>query len=249
MAARSDRAVRVRQTRITRHLDRHSDRGDLTARAARENSRLGASRYRRSCGGAMAKRRKLPRYKQEAEAVVPVRHRIPADTNQQAPNNSYGPPVLFYEDIPFTCCDCGAEEVWTAEQQKWSYEVAKGAILLDGYPLPALPTGTQSAAARAGQSTDHRCTLTRSDPSAGRIRQHRQPPIAQTVDQGSARAQQFRWKMSPRRSWAGGPAWEVVVPHPESPEFGEQLLVRQAPTFAEVSPPRAEGDRPAVVLE
>ncbi|WP_238945951.1 zinc-ribbon domain containing protein [Vandammella animalimorsus] len=29
---------------------------------------------------------------------------------------------------PFTCCRCGAQEVWTAKQQKWWYEVAHGPI-------------------------------------------------------------------------------------------------------------------------
>jgi len=53
--------------------------------------------------------------------------RIPADTSQQAPNNSYSP-KLFYEDTPFTCVDCGKEEIWTAKQQKWWHEVAKGEI-------------------------------------------------------------------------------------------------------------------------
>ncbi len=32
----------------------------------------------------------------------------------------------FYDDIPFTCKDCGKDEVWTATQQKWWYEVAGG---------------------------------------------------------------------------------------------------------------------------
>jgi predicted RNA-binding Zn-ribbon protein involved in translation (DUF1610 family) len=53
--------------------------------------------------------------------------RIPADTSQQAPNNSYSP-KLFYEDMPFVCVDCGKDEIWTAKQQKWWYEVAKGNI-------------------------------------------------------------------------------------------------------------------------
>ena len=53
---------------------------------------------------------------------------IAADIRQQAPNNSYSLPPQFYVDRPFTCRDCGAEEVWTAEQQKWWYEVAKGPI-------------------------------------------------------------------------------------------------------------------------
>lgn len=32
----------------------------------------------------------------------------------------------FYTDIPFRCCDCHQEQIWTASQQKWWYEVAKG---------------------------------------------------------------------------------------------------------------------------
>jgi hypothetical protein len=31
-------------------------------------------------------------------------------------------------DQPFTCLDCGREEVWTAADQKWWYEEAKGKI-------------------------------------------------------------------------------------------------------------------------
>lgn len=50
-----------------------------------------------------------------------------ADLAEQAPNGSYSPPE-FYEDQEFVCADCGAEEVWTAAQQKWWYEVAKGSI-------------------------------------------------------------------------------------------------------------------------
>jgi Probable zinc-ribbon domain len=34
----------------------------------------------------------------------------------------------YYLDKPFTCIDCGKSEVWTASQQKWWYEVAKGAV-------------------------------------------------------------------------------------------------------------------------
>ena len=43
-------------------------------------------------------------------------------------NNTYGVLPAFYEDRPFTCRDCGAEEVWTAKQQKWWYEVVHGHI-------------------------------------------------------------------------------------------------------------------------
>ena len=52
---------------------------------------------------------------------------ILAKREQQARNNSYLPP-LFYEDRAFTCAGCGKREVWTAEQQHWWYEVAKGPV-------------------------------------------------------------------------------------------------------------------------
>jgi hypothetical protein len=48
------------------------------------------------------------------------------------PHNSYGEPDFvtrgFYADLPFECVDCSKAEVWTATQQKWWYEVAKGDV-------------------------------------------------------------------------------------------------------------------------
>jgi DNA-directed RNA polymerase subunit M/transcription elongation factor TFIIS len=34
----------------------------------------------------------------------------------------------LYRDLAFACRDCGKEEVWTARQQKWWYEVAGGEL-------------------------------------------------------------------------------------------------------------------------
>lgn len=34
----------------------------------------------------------------------------------------------YYEDLAFDCRDCGARQVWTAEQQQWWYETAKGYV-------------------------------------------------------------------------------------------------------------------------
>lgn len=52
-----------------------------------------------------------------------------ADPSQQVRNeNSYDPPPLYYLDREFTCVDCGKKEVWSAQQQKWYYEVAKGSL-------------------------------------------------------------------------------------------------------------------------
>jgi len=72
--------------------------------------------------------RKKPRYLREEEVLAkPEKGRLSADLSQQASNNSYDPP-LYYEDIEFRCISCRSYEVWTAKQQKWWYEVAKGSI-------------------------------------------------------------------------------------------------------------------------
>jgi hypothetical protein len=55
---------------------------------------------------------------------------VPVKREALAKNNSYGEPQFvrrgYYLDVPFICGGCGSEEVWTAAQQKWWYEVAKG---------------------------------------------------------------------------------------------------------------------------
>ena len=53
---------------------------------------------------------------------------VAADPAQLAHNNTYSPLPKFYVDKPVTCRQCGTEEVWKAERQKWWYEVAKGNI-------------------------------------------------------------------------------------------------------------------------
>ena len=52
---------------------------------------------------------------------------IRANLDKQAPNNSYDV-LAHYADKEFICVDCGKREVWTAKQQQWWYEVAKGPI-------------------------------------------------------------------------------------------------------------------------
>ena len=54
---------------------------------------------------------------------------VMADQTALAHNNTYGLLPLFYLDRAFICRDCGAHELWTAKQQKWWYEVAKGPLL------------------------------------------------------------------------------------------------------------------------
>jgi hypothetical protein len=71
----------------------------------------------------------------------PLHKKTPCDNGRAAVNkqsliwpNTYSddnPGFLirgYYRDEAFRCIDCGAEGVWTAKQQKWWYEVAKGGI-------------------------------------------------------------------------------------------------------------------------
>lgn len=78
-------------------------------------------------------RRRIPRYQRESQEAAAAQPKlplgaVPADLTQQVPNNSYSAKPLYYTDVEFTCRDCGKQEVWTAEQQKWWYEVAKGSL-------------------------------------------------------------------------------------------------------------------------
>jgi len=65
--------------------------------------------------------------KRKGQPKVRSGHRIKADLGKQTPNNSYSPP-LYYEDVSFKCRDCGAECVWTAEQQRLWYEQWGGSV-------------------------------------------------------------------------------------------------------------------------
>lgn len=53
---------------------------------------------------------------------------LPADHSKLDHVNTYGPLPDYYIDQPFTCRDCGKEEIWRARDQKWYYEEAKGHI-------------------------------------------------------------------------------------------------------------------------
>jgi predicted RNA-binding Zn-ribbon protein involved in translation (DUF1610 family) len=53
---------------------------------------------------------------------------VKADHSKLDHINTYGSLPDYYIDHPFTCRDCGAEEIWRAANQKWYYEEAKGHI-------------------------------------------------------------------------------------------------------------------------
>lgn len=78
--------------------------------------------------------KKTARRAKTARAALARKAARGAPVNQEAlaPHNSYSEPEFvtlgFYSDQPFDCVDCGKAEVWTAGQQKWWYEVAKGDV-------------------------------------------------------------------------------------------------------------------------
>ena len=75
---------------------------------------------------------RLEALSQEAK-VDAVARGVAVDPGSLAPSNSYSSPDFvergYYVDKPFSCQECGKPQIWTAEQQKWWYEVAKGNVL------------------------------------------------------------------------------------------------------------------------
>lgn len=63
--------------------------------------------------------------REDAECPIGAVH---ADPDALSHINTYGYLPRFYIDRVVTCRECGTEEVWTAEAQKWWYEVAKAHI-------------------------------------------------------------------------------------------------------------------------
>ncbi len=53
---------------------------------------------------------------------------VAANHSQLAHINTYLGLPDHYVDIVFQCRNCGKEEIWLAESQKWYYETAKGHI-------------------------------------------------------------------------------------------------------------------------
>lgn len=70
--------------------------------------------------------------KEAAERAKRLKGQVLVNPTLLRPTNSYGIPDFvereFYVDRAFRCKDCGKSEVWTASQQKWWYEVAKGDV-------------------------------------------------------------------------------------------------------------------------
>jgi hypothetical protein len=79
----------------------------------------------------LVKKQKRDLRRRNALPVVQlVSGNVPVAPTALIPTNGSGVPVWqqrgFYLDVAFTCKDCGAECLWTAQRQKWWYEIAKG---------------------------------------------------------------------------------------------------------------------------
>lgn len=65
-------------------------------------------------------------------ASAPLLDQATVERSLLAADNSYGAPAFvqrgYYQDVAFTCVDCGEPGVWSAARQKWWYEVARGGV-------------------------------------------------------------------------------------------------------------------------
>jgi hypothetical protein len=85
-------------------------------------------KQRRLEEGQLARAKALAHIDPTDPGTAPPAGAVMADPAQLSHNNTYGRLPRFYVDRPVVCRNCGTEEVWPAERQKWWYEEAKGNI-------------------------------------------------------------------------------------------------------------------------
>ncbi len=70
--------------------------------------------------------------RQAKKRAAELRGKVLVNPVNLRPTNSYGTPDFvtrgYYIDMPFNCKACGKAQVWSATQQKWWYESAKGDV-------------------------------------------------------------------------------------------------------------------------
>jgi hypothetical protein len=81
----------------------------------------------------IAKKRADAKARKEAKKYADgLKNRVIVNMSALHPTNSYGTPPFvqrgYYLDLPFRCRDCGKQQIWTAKQQQWWYESAKGDV-------------------------------------------------------------------------------------------------------------------------
>lgn len=79
-----------------------------------------------------AAKTRLAELRRTEARTAALRYEVPVNVANLAPDNSYSTPDFvtrgFYVDRPFDCKACAKPQVWTATQQKWWYETAKGNV-------------------------------------------------------------------------------------------------------------------------
>jgi hypothetical protein len=82
-----------------------------------------------AAAAAATRKRLLKASRLEAKRLA---ERIVVNTANLRATGSYGVPDFvargYYVDFPFRCKDCERHELWSATQQRWWYEVAKGDV-------------------------------------------------------------------------------------------------------------------------
>lgn len=107
----------------------------------------------------LARQRRRERRQAAMLLPDPLQARLPGRVlvcpERLRPSNSYGDPEFvrrgYYEDLPFRCVDCGAEGVWSAERQRWWYEVAKGDVFTTARRCAACRAAERERRIRARQ--------------------------------------------------------------------------------------------------
>ena len=109
--------------------------------------------------------RLLIRYQKISSADDIPPHAIPVDPDKTLLAATWSPTV-YYEDIHFTCCDCGADECWTADSQMRYFEEKKAGIY--NYPKRCYACRQKERISKevARRSSGHAKPNRRPDPSA-----------------------------------------------------------------------------------
>ncbi len=104
-------------------------RQEIRAKRLAKQERVKAIAQQRAEAEKQAELERLRAELEGGKAASPV---ALVDKTALAPHGSYDVPLFvqrgYYMDLPFTCKDCGKQEVWSATRQKWWYEVAKGNV-------------------------------------------------------------------------------------------------------------------------
>lgn len=103
----------------------HIQRGSKARKVATSNRQKRAVLKSKSNSKAL---KQSLRRRAEALEIAILKGAVAADPDQQVTARSLTTKPLYYVDQAYTCKDCGKEDVWTAAQQKWYYEVAKGPV-------------------------------------------------------------------------------------------------------------------------